>query len=253
MTRLHALCGGRLAFDRSLFFPQEAAGVTMTVPVPAWLVIHPRGTLLFDTGVDCPPGADPASRFGARIAGSFRSVGAADEQVIAQLARLGLSPDQVSHVANSHLHFDHCGCNAMFPRARFLVQRAELEAVRQPVNHGFAPGWDHALDYQAIDGEHDVFGDGDVLLLPTPGHTPGHQALKVRVSADQWYVMTADACYTESHLATDTLPGAVWHPQRMRESMAMLRRLDARSDTRLLFGHDAAQWARLPAAGRAIT
>jgi N-acyl homoserine lactone hydrolase len=253
MPSLHALCCGRLNADRKIFFPDDESGRKMNLPVPGYLVIHPRGKLLFDTGVDCRAAADPVAVLGQRLASTFKYVAASDEHIAGQLALLGLNCDDISHVANSHLHFDHCGCNALFPRAGFLVQGTELAAARAPKSHAFAPGWDHALDYQALDGEHDVFGDGSVLLFPTPGHTPGHQSLKVQVGKGSWFVMTADACYTEEHLERDLIPGVVWDRSLMRESMARLRQLGERSDTQLIFGHDDEQWQRLPPRGQAIS
>ena len=253
MPALHALCCGRLAFDRSVFFPDAAPGTPTTVPVPAWLVRHPKGNLLFDTGIRCDAADDPPAKLGRRIAATYRLAGAADENPVDQLALLGLKPDDITYVVNSHLHFDHCGCNELFPRAKFLVQRAELDAARAPKTHAFGPGWNHALDYVPIDGEHDVFGDGSTILFPTPGHTPGHQSLKVRVAADRWIVMTADACYTAEHMAGDLLPGVAWNEPVMRASLAQLRRLGERSDTTLIYGHDAAQWLHLPQRAQAIT
>jgi glyoxylase-like metal-dependent hydrolase (beta-lactamase superfamily II) len=253
MPTLHALCCGRLAFDRSVFFPGEPAGTRFVAPVPGYLVVHPKGKLLFDTGVDCRAADDPVGRLGKRLSAAFQMAGAPDEHVAGQLAAMGLTCEDVTHVANSHLHFDHCGCNELFPRAKFLVQRAELDAARAPKTHAFGPGWNHALDYVPIDGEHDVFGDGSTILFPTPGHTPGHQSLKVRVAADRWIVMTADACYTAEHMAGDLLPGVAWNEPVMRASLAQLRRLGERSDTTLIYGHDAAQWLHLPQRAQAIT
>ena len=103
-----------------------------------------------------------------------------DEGVVGQLAALGVKPDDIRYVVNSHFHFDHCGCNASFPRATFLVQRAELALARAEPKRYDAKDWDLPLEYRAVDGEHDVFGDGSVVLLPTPGHTAGHQSLWIR-------------------------------------------------------------------------
>ncbi len=253
MPTLHALCCGRLRFDRSLFFPGEAPGTEMTVPVPSFLVVHPRGKLLFDTGVDCLAADDPQARLGTRLAGLFRMAGGADELLPNQLAAMGLLPDDITHVVNSHLHFDHCGCNALFPRAKFLLQRAELDAARAPRSHAHDPSWNHPLDYRALDGEHDVFGDGSVILLPTPGHTPGHQSMSVRLSSDRTFVMTADACYTQAHLDREILPTSLWDTGQMIASMDALRKLGERSDTELVFGHDAQQWARMPQGTATLT
>ena len=252
MPALHALCCGRLRFDRSVFFPGEAAGVLTTVPVPAWLVRHPKGNLLFDTGIECAAADDPVGVLGRSVSSTFTLVGAADEHPVGQLALLGLKPEDITHVVNSHLHFDHCGCNALFPRARFLVQKAEMEAARAAPRVYPARAWDHALDYQLIDGEHDVFGDGSVLLLPTPGHTPGHQSMRVQVARDRCFIATADACYSEEHMQRDLLPGAVWQADAMRDSMQRLRRWGEQAGTTLLYGHDAAQFASLGPAIKAL-
>lgn len=253
MPSLHALCCGRLRFDRSVFFPGEAPGIELRAPVPGYLVVHPKGKLIFDTGIDCRAAQDPVAVLGSRLASTFVMAGAADEHIEGQLAHVGLRCEDITHVANSHLHFDHCGCNALFGQSVFMVQRAELEAARQPKTHAFAPGWNHALDYRELDGEFDVFGDGTVILFPTPGHTPGHQSLKVKVSQDRWFVMTADACYTREHLERDLLPGVAWNGEQMRATFEDLRKLDERTDTTLIFGHDAAQWDRLPQRSRALT
>jgi glyoxylase-like metal-dependent hydrolase (beta-lactamase superfamily II) len=158
----------------------------------------------------------------------------------------------VRYVANSHLHFDHCGGNEFFPRATFLVQRPELEAARRP---GFVPGYspspidfDHPLDYRMIDGEHDVFGDGTVLLIPTYGHTPGHQSLLVRAGKGTQVVCASDACYTRENMDRDVLPKILWNPSIMRDSLATLRKLRDSAGATVFYGHDPEQWAAIPRA-----
>jgi glyoxylase-like metal-dependent hydrolase (beta-lactamase superfamily II) len=170
----------------------------------------------------------------------------AGEGPVGQLALLGLKPDDIRYVVNSHFHFDHCGCNASFPRAQFLVQRAELDAARAEPKRYDPKDWDLPLDYRAVDGEHDVFGDGSVVLLPTPGHTPGHQSLWIRAGGAAQFVLTADACYTREHLEKAILPANAADAARMTESMNRLRSLRDRQGAVLLYGHDAEQWNALP-------
>lgn len=248
MPSLQALCCGRLTFDRSQFFPDEAPGVQTTIPVPSFLIVHPKGRLLFDTGIECNAASDPAGLLGERIARIYRLTGSPSENVIAQLALHGLAPEDITHVVTSHLHFDHCGCNKLFPRARVLVQRVEMDAARAPDSRYDRRLWDQPLDYQLVDGEHDVFGDGTVVLVPTPGHTAGHQSLVVQVSRDRRYVLTADACYSKEHMDRQVLPSVVWNAATMLESMAKLRRLGGQAGTRVLYGHDPAQWVEVEAA-----
>ena len=249
MLRVYALSCGSLEFDRSLFFPAEAPGTRFVATVSSYLVVHPRGKLVFDTGISCDALADPAARLGKRVASLFAIRSRAGEDVVSQLATLGIRPDDIRYVVNSHFHFDHCGCNASFPRAQFLVQRAELSIARAEGNRYNAKDWDHPLEYREIDGEHDVFGDGSVVLLPTPGHTAGHQSLWIRAGERQ-FVLAADACYTQEHLERTILPSNAYDAAQMTLSLAMLRGLRERRGVELLYGHDAAQWDALPHAPR---
>jgi len=247
MLKLYALCCGRLRFDRTLFFPGEAPGEQMTIEVPSYLIRHDRGVVLFDTGVHCFAHQDPIAHLGKRIASAFTLCAAPNENPTDQLRSVGLTADDVTHVINSHFHFDHCGCNALFPRATFIVQRAEMDmarAAKSPYNPAY---WDHPFDYHIVDVEHDVFGDGSLLLIPTPGHTPGHQSLRVHAAPGVDFLLTADACYSRAHLDREIIPnaGAAWSPELMIETFARLRTFQDRQGCHLIFGHDPEQWATL--------
>ena len=253
MIKIYAMCCGRLEFDRSLFFPDEAAGTRLAIEVPTFLIRHAKGTVLFDTGVDCFAQQDPFARLGERIATNFKLCAAPHENVVDQLASLGLRPGDVTHVINSHFHFDHCGCNTLFPHAIFIVQRAEMEMARSPDSRYNPAYWDHPFDYRLVDGEHDLFGDGDLVLMPTPGHTAGHQSLRARAAPDVLFVLTADACYSRAHLEREVIPQAVWDAPTMIESLRKLRALRERQGCHLIFGHDPAQWATMRHAPDAMT
>ncbi len=244
MLRIHALSCGALEFDRSLFFPAEAQGTAMVAPVASWLVVHPQGKVLFDTGISCDALADPAGRLGRRVASLFRIRAGADDNPVARLAALGIEPGDIRTVVNSHFHFDHCGCNTSFPRAQFLVQRAELAMARSEGSRYNPKDWNHPLDYRELDGEHDVFGDGKVVVLPTPGHTAGHQSLWIRDGGRQ-FVLTSDACYTREHMEKTILPSNAFDPGQMADSLNLLRGLRDRKGARLLYGHDPEQWNAL--------
>jgi glyoxylase-like metal-dependent hydrolase (beta-lactamase superfamily II) len=255
---VHALSGGQLDLDTALFFPDREPGARWTVPIPCILVLHRRGRLLFDTGIHRGAAVDPVGRLGERRSRLFRVRSGPGDDVVSQLALLGLGPDDVTHVANSHFHFDHCGGNEFFPRATFLVQRREMEAARDPEllragrYHPSRLDFDHPLGYRLVDGEHDVFGDGSVVLMPTPGHTPGHQSLRVRPGRGTDLLFTADACYTRENMDRDLLPGVVWDASEMSRSLAELRRLRDRLGLRLVYGHDPGQWRVMRHAPRAL-
>jgi glyoxylase-like metal-dependent hydrolase (beta-lactamase superfamily II) len=238
--RVYALSCGWLEFDRSLFFPAAQPGTLLVTPVSSYLIVHPRGRVLFDTGIHCDALTDPVARLGKRVAGLFAIRSRAGEDVVSQLAILGVRADDIQYVVTSHFHFDHCGCNTSFPRATFLVQRAEMELARSERSRYNPKDWDHPLDYRLIDGELDLFGDGALVVLPTPGHTAGHQSLWIRSGAAQ-FVLTSDAAYTREHLDQSILPGNTHDVGEMTHSLAVLRDLRDRRGVVLLYGHDAGQ------------
>jgi N-acyl homoserine lactone hydrolase len=248
---VYVLCGGLLELDLAHMLPDRLPGSRWTVPVPAFLVVHSAGRLLFDTGVHHAAISDPVGRLGESRASRFGMRSKPGDDVVSQLALLDLRPADVTHVANSHFHFDHCGGNEFFPRSSFLVQRRELEAARNArilAEKRYTPSaqdFDHPLDYQAVDGEHDVFGDGTVVLIPTHGHTPGHQSLRVRAGKGSDLVLTADAYYTRENMDRDLLPGVLWDAGEMAQSLARLRELRDRHGATVVFGHDPAQWREL--------
>jgi glyoxylase-like metal-dependent hydrolase (beta-lactamase superfamily II) len=251
VLQVYMLCGGYIELDAALMLPDRPSGSPWTVPISACLVVHPEGRLLFDTGVHPASITDPLGRLGERRAKYMRIRSQPGDDVVSQLALLGLAPDDVTYVANSHFHFDHCGANEFFTRSTFLVQRKELEGARDPAilaTKRYNPSpedFDHPLGYRPVDGEHDVFGDGTVTLLPTHGHTPGHQSLRVRPGRGADLVLTADACYTRENMDRDLLPGILWDAEEMARSLARLRDLRDREGATIVFGHDPAQWREI--------
>jgi N-acyl homoserine lactone hydrolase len=115
MVQIYALCCGFLEFDRHVFFPDRDPGTCMTIPVSSYLLIHPKGRVLFDTGVHCQAIADPIGRLGERGATRFTVRSQVGDDVVSQLALIGMRPEDITHVINSHVHVDHCGGNEFFP------------------------------------------------------------------------------------------------------------------------------------------
>ena len=234
------------AFDRVM---AGAAG-DITMPVPVFLIEHPKGLALFDTGLHPDCRHDPVGRLGARMAGQYRIGLAAGEDIGARLRAIGRDPERVDLIINSHFHFDHVGGNALVPNATMIVQRREWEARLDAdfaTAHGFNPAdYDIGHWLRLVDGEHDVFGDGSVVCLPTPGHTPGHQSLRLRLSGGDT-VLAADACYFCQTLRARRLPRYVHDRAAMLESLDRLQALEA-SGARIIFGHDPAFWSTVPQA-----
>ena len=129
------------------------------------------------------------------------------------------------------------------------MQAARSAAVLAAGRYRPSPlDFDHPLRYRAVTGDHDVFGDGRVVLFPTYGHTPGHQSLLVRPDRDTRLVFTADACYTRENMDRDVLPKILWNPSIMRDSLAALRKLRDSAGATIFYGHDPEQWAATPRA-----
>ena len=245
--RVLALECGWLASEARLVLTGETG--RMRLPVASWLIEHPRGRLLFDSGMHPELQSDPRARLGP-VADVFEFSYGPGEDVASRLRALEIDPTSIRLLVNSHLHFDHVGGNASLPNARVVLQRREWEAGRDPdlVRRNFYDPRDYDLghDLLLVDGEHDLFGDGSVVCVPTPGHTPGHQSLRVRTDSGE-LVLTADACYLRRTLETLRLPATVFDREAMLASLRRLRALEA-AGARLLFGHDAEQWRSLPRA-----
>jgi len=219
------------------------------LPIPSYLIEHPKGTVLFDTGMHPQCQTDPEARLG-RVARIFRFRYDAGEEVSSRLQQIDRDPGRITHVVNSHLHFDHAGGNELIPNATLVVQKRELDAAREPeqaAKLGFdRRDIDHGHPIQAVDGEHDLFGDGRLVCLPTHGHTPGHQSLKVRLDSGD-VVLTGDSCYFCRTLRERRLPRFVHDREAMHRSLDNLAALEA-GGARLFFGHDAAFWKDVPQA-----
>ncbi len=244
-------CGWQTA-PMGLFLEGETG--TLRVPTPVFLIDHPKGRVLFDSGLHSEVRTDPAGRLGTTIASIFQMEIAADDDVCARLSALDVDPASIRHLVLSHLHFDHCGGAHQIPNARLIVQRREWEAGHDDravtANHYDPRNYDLGHDVMLVDGEHDLFGDGSVVCLPTHGHTPGHQSLRVR-AAGKDFVFAADCCYLRRTLDTLHLPAIVNDRDAMLRSLERLRALrDAGS--RIVFGHDAEQWQELAHAPQAL-
>jgi N-acyl homoserine lactone hydrolase len=231
---------------------------TEPLPILAWLVEHEEGLIVVDTGETArasQPGHFPAWHPYFRFA--VRARVAPEEEIGAQLKRLGFSPGDVRLVVLTHLHTDHAGGLDHFPDSEILVTREELAFASGTLGRvrGYLPDrWPTWLQPTLVDFEPRPFGPfarslaltraGDVTLLPTPGHTPGHLSVAVR-DGDRVILLAGDVSYTEGLLLEDVADGVTTDVAGARRTMALMRELAAAEPVVYLPSHDPQAVARL--------
>src|SRR5262245_10677387 len=211
--KMHLLSGGRLRIRKAIYLPDADRSEMIELPVSCALLRHTQGNVLFDTG--CHPSVvdDPQARWGS-LAKLMTPIMPPGEHAIAGLAAIGLTPEDIDVVVCSHLHPDHCGCNVFFQRATFVIHVREIEAARAPQaeQSGYlAAEWDHALPTDSLAGERDLFGDGRIVLIPLPGHTPGTTGALVALVRCGTFLLASDTVSLRATLDRDVLPRNPWH------------------------------------------
>jgi N-acyl homoserine lactone hydrolase len=214
----------------------------VTIPIPSFLIEHPKGRLIFDTGLhrDLQTSSDRIGELGKFFQVHYRP----GEELGDRLRSHQIDPERIDYMINSHLHFDHVGGNADVPNAKLIIQRREWEAAADPETarrNGYnRADFDLGHQLQLINGKHDLFGDGLVTCIPTYGHTAGHQSLRVRLDNGE-LMLTADSCYMRKVLEEMVLPPFAHDFDAMRQVIERFRAME-RAGTRLIFGHDPDQW-----------
>jgi N-acyl homoserine lactone hydrolase len=247
-VKLYAYTCGYLTIPHRFLLEGEKG--TITVPIPAYLIEHSKGRALFDSGLHLQAQLDPEGYIGVEALKYQSFHFHAGEEVSARLAAMQIAADQVDFVINSHLHYDHSGGNAQVPNAQVVVQSREWAHAKAAAdeNQGYlSKDFDTGQKVRQVDGEHDLFGDGSVVCLPTYGHTPGHQSLRVRTEAGGEFILCGDACYLKRSLETLHAPGVIADKAAALAVFHRLREMQARG-ARIMFGHDPDFWKTIPQA-----
>jgi len=235
VERLYVLDCGRLsAPDQSRWSPGVDEGKAMEFVDNCYLIRHAQGWMLWDTGIPdavaaMPNGlepADPKSPFWRR-----------PKTLAAQLAELGVKPSDIKAMAISHTHPDHIGNVEEFPQVMLYVQKAEYDWPNADGTPRFKP--EHPVT--KVEGDHDVFGDGSVVLLSTPGHTPGHQSLLVRLPKAGAVVLSGDAAHFQSNWDNRRVPGFNFSKEQTAASMQRIADILAKEHAQLWINHDKPQ------------
>jgi glyoxylase-like metal-dependent hydrolase (beta-lactamase superfamily II) len=239
-------CGHSLANDESVWTPGENVGRSIEFSSTCWLIKHGSEWLLWDTGVPEAALNDPKgwSTLPKLIVYHL------DKTVTGQLAEIGLRPSDIGRIAVSHTHGDHIGNVRLFPDSTILMQRAEYNWI----NSGNGPNDNvnklMALarellgapkNLQLIDGDTDVFGDGSVTLVSTPGHTPGSQSLLVHLKNSGFIILSGDVVHLENNFEKNIVPALNTDKAESIASMEKIRQMMAKYGATLFINHDKKQ------------
>ena len=173
------------------------------------------------------------------------------ENCIDQLNSIGINPSSIRYVLHSHLHLDHSGGVGRFPNATHVVQQKEYDYAFNPdwfakpayIRADFdKPGINWKFLRDKNDDFYDLYGDGSIILIFTPGHAPGHQSFLVNLTNSGYVLLTIDAAYTMDHWNNLTLPGLVCSAVDVVNSVKKLKKVAKEKDALIVTGHDPHAW-----------
>lgn len=248
VDRMYVLeCGESRTDDVSLWSPGVNAGVSREFSDNCYLIKHGKDWLLWDSGM-----FDGISeKLDGVVAGGGILTLFVRRTLASQLAEIGLSPTDITHVAFSHFHGDHVGNANLFTAATVLVQRAEHDLAFGPdaAKVGYVPALYAKLKDNPtvkLDGDHDVFGDGSVVILSTPGHTPGHQSLLVRLRKQGPVVLSGDMVHFRENWDAQLVPARDFDRDQSLRSMDRIASLLVSEGAVLWINHDRTQSSGMP-------
>lgn len=231
-------CGRIEARKPSMFNPNISDDKPLLSANSCYLISHPNGRLLWDTGLNDALNQVPE---GATVMdGAFHF--SLPKTLLGQLSELGLKPSDIDYLTLSHLHADHTGNANLFSTAKWLIQTPEYQVAFDPkrsAQQGFDLTQYQALKDSAlqIEGDHQVFGDGSVVIISAPGHTPGHQTLYVDLPNYGPIVLSGDLYHSHLNRKQKAIP-VFNQPQQTKHSFAKVEALLSATNAELWIGHD---------------
>jgi N-acyl homoserine lactone hydrolase len=254
VDRLYILDGGTARVDdASIYSPGFNVGKPMTLSCNVYLIRHRETWMLWDTGTQDDLIEEPDGRI---IAHGIH--GTVNKTIASQLREIGVAPDDIAILAISHAHYDHVGNCRMFRNARWIAQKAEYDAMFGPDPD--ALGYDLKL-YESlrdnvteiVTGDHDVFGDGAVRIISTPGHTPGHCSLMVNLPDSGPTLLSGDVAHNRRNFQCRCVPSFNADALKSIASMDKVDELLKNEGATMWVNHDVAQNATLPHAPHCIS
>jgi len=212
----------------------------------SYLIVHPRGTLMWDAGVI------PDSRF-TGTGPVKEGISTATKPLLPQLASAGYKPTDITYFAMSHYHSDHTANANAFAASTWIVQKAERDAmfaatpapIMEPATFGALKD---AKSQILENADYDVFGDGSVVVMTTPGHTPGHQVLFVKTATRGPIVLAGDLYHYPEERTTGRTPSFEFNAPQSKVSRNRVEIFLRQTGAQLWIEHDIATHAKLPMA-----
>jgi len=250
---LYCMCGGYLTFDQSLFTHLIGMGKIIEVPTPIFLIDHPKGKVLFETGLHKNVAVNAVKQWGPRRAHGWKPRMKPEQAVERQLEVLGLNVEDIKYVILSVLVADHAGGMRALPNSTFIVQFQELQDAFWPDNripHDY--DFEELLEvrnfnFWQLHGEDlDLFGDGTIEILFSPAHSRGEQAVVVKLPKTGTVVLPAGVIPQRMNLDKNVMTGCPRvDPMVAHASMARLKRIIQLENATVIFHHDLEEWKHI--------
>ncbi len=238
LKRMYVLdCGRLIAKDQSRWTPGVNVGQSRELSNNCYLFKHERGTLLWETGLP----DSVADQSGGVTSPNGALLWLRDKKLVSQLESVGVKPDDITYVAMSHSHADHTGNVRAFPKSKILMQKVEHEFAMKMTPKPLTDD----QNIQILSGDHDVFGDGSVKIISTPGHTPGHQSLLVKLPKTGALILTGDLVHFQYMWDNKIVPSFNFNKQQSLSSIERVINLIAEHKAQLWIGHDKETTARI--------
>ena len=248
VQRMYVLnCGESRTNDVSMWSPGVDVGKSRDFSDNCYLIRHGKDLMLWDTGMSDAIADKPE---GVKAASGLLTLWV-KHTLASQLGELGVAPADVTHIAFSHFHADHCGNANLFTAAKLYIQEVEYDAAfgPEPSKFNFAPANYEKLRANPVvklDGDHDVFDDGSVVILSTPGHTPGHQSLMVRLPKRGAVVLSGDMVHFQENWANRRVPARNFDREQSARTMERIATFLTDNNAQLWINHDKAQSDAIP-------
>jgi Zn-dependent hydrolases, including glyoxylases len=248
--KLYCFDGGRCTWDQGMFTHLHGWGQRRPIPIPFFLIEHPQGLVLFETGMHPLTATDPIAHCGEARVLDVDPQMRPDQAVVPQLAKLGIAPSDIRYVVISALFSDHAGGMEFFPDATFVVQFRELQdawwqdtRVTTTYNYNDIRNTRNFRFHQLYDEDLDLFGDGSIEILFTPAHARGEQSLVVRLPQTGTVVFPAGVIPQKKTLEMNVTTGTPrLDPTLIHRSMDRLKRIIRKENATVIFHHDPDTW-----------